>query len=86
MIWILFFIPVYALSLITVIKAARTGKGLFSPNFRRIDEVYFLGAKRVWNTWWGKLGYYTQLLFHIASFIILLLFIFYGIYTCFQSR
>ena len=69
----IFFILIYVLSLVSTIKAARTGKGLFFPNFRRIDEVYFLGMKRIWNTWWGKLGYYLQLLFHLSTVVILLL-------------
>ena len=73
MVMTIFFILIYVLSLVSTIKAARTGKGILFPNFRRIDEVYFLGMKRIWNTWWGKLGYYLQLLFHLSTVVILLL-------------
>ena len=86
MFWTIVFILIYILSLVTVIKAARTGKGLFFPNFRKIDEVYFLGMKKVWSTWWGKLGYYLQLIFHLATVVILLFILTGGIYAYFQPR
>ena len=76
---VIFLIFLYIFSLVSTIKAACTGKGLFFPDFKRIDKVYFLGAKNVWNTWWGKLGYYIQLLFHLSVIILLLFMIIYGI-------
>jgi|GEM_PF-2235926 len=71
----LFFLSLYVFSLASTVKAARTGKSLFFPNFRKIDEVYFLGRKKVWNTWSGKLIYYIQLLFHLSFATLLLLFL-----------
>ena len=64
----------YIISLVTVVNAAIKGKGLFFPDFRLIDKVYFGGVKKVWNTWWGILSYYLQLLVHLAIFIILIFF------------
>jgi len=81
MIWIIILILIYFLSLATVIKAARTGRGIFFPNFRRIDEAYFYGTKKVWNTWWGRLGYYLQLIFHLVTISIFVMIIVYGIYS-----
>jgi len=70
----IFFLCLYFLSLNTVIKAAIKGKGLFFPNFRRIDEAYN-HSEKVWNSWWGIIGYYIQLLFHLTVFFFLFLFI-----------
>jgi len=86
MIALIFFILIYVLSLVTVIKAAITGRGLFLPDFKRIDEIYFLGMKSVWNTWWGILGYYLQLIFHLVTIAIFLGAILLGIYAFLQPR
>jgi len=71
------FIILYIASLISLVKAIRIGRGLFFPDFRRIDEAYFGGAKNVWNTWHGKLGYYLLLLFHLSIIFLVL----YAIYS-----
>jgi len=78
---IIFAILLYAFSLVSLIKAARTGKGLFFPNFKRIDEVYFLGMKKVWSTWWGIMCYYFLLITHLSIFAFI---IFCGIYLFFK--
>ena len=62
----IFAILLYVLSLVSLIKAARTGKGLFFPNFKRIDEVYFFGMKKAWSTWWGIMCYYFLLIIHLS--------------------
>jgi len=78
-------ILLYILSVVTVIKAARTGRGLFFPNFRRIDEIYFGGTKKVWNTWWGMLGYYLQFIFIVLPLIFGILLIISAIISYFFS-
>lgn len=86
MIGMILLILIYIFSLVSIIKAARAGKGIFFPSFRRIDEIYFLGMKRVWNTWWGKSSYYLQLIFHLITIGFFVVLIFMALYNYFQSR
>jgi len=74
----IFAILLYEISLVSLIKAVRTGKGLFFPNFKRIDEVYFFGMKKVWSTWWGIMCYYFLLIIHLSIFAFFILFVIYS--------
>jgi len=84
MISIILIIILYITILYSVIRAAVIGKGLFFPDFKRIDEYYQRkGGISVptWNTWYGKLGYYFELfvfLVTIAFLLILLLAFVFG--------
>ncbi|MDR0681171.1 MAG: hypothetical protein LBG15_04875 [Dysgonamonadaceae bacterium] len=74
---ILFLIFFYIFSLIVLIKAMINGKGIFFPIFKRIDEKYG-NIYPVWDTWWGKLGYYINLIFNL-SIIALVIYTIHGL-------
>lgn len=66
----------------TVENVAKYGKGLFNPNFERVDRMFYEKKKlnTNWNTKAGKIVYYGLLIFSIKMFILFLILLYIQIF------
>lgn len=66
----------------SVENVAKYGKGLFNPNFERVDRMFYEKKKlnTNWNTKGGKIVYYVLLVFSIKMFFLFLILLYFQIF------